>query len=163
MAPLLATVAAQLLAANLPKVAQAVLDKGLDYVSGKLGIELKPDMTPEQMAQVREQALKHEEFMVQQANANTADARAMQIAALAQTDVLTKRFVIYFAIFWSLFAASYIGWITFGKIPADNVRFADTILGFLLGTIVSTILNFFYGSSAGSREKTEILRGRNEG
>jgi ABC-type nitrate/sulfonate/bicarbonate transport system permease component len=38
-----------------------------------------------------------------------------------------------------------------------NVRFADTILGFLLGTVVATILNFFLGSSASSKEKTEVL------
>jgi hypothetical protein len=37
------------------------------------------------------------------------------------------------------------------------VRFADTILGFLLGTVVATIINFFLGSSAGSKEKTETL------
>jgi hypothetical protein len=37
------------------------------------------------------------------------------------------------------------------------VRFADTILGFMLGTVVATILNFFLGSSAGSKEKTEAL------
>ena len=47
--------------------------------------------------------------------------------------------------------------ITFGNIPSDNVRFADTILGFLLGTIIATIINFFLGSSKGSADKSEII------
>jgi hypothetical protein len=37
------------------------------------------------------------------------------------------------------------------------VRFADTILGFLLGSVVATIINFYFGSSAGSKAKTEEL------
>jgi len=80
---------------------------------------------------------------------------AMQTAALAQTDVFSKRFVYYFASFWSLCAALYIACITFGTIPAANIRFADTILGFLLGTVVATIFNFFYGTSKSSQDKTD--------
>jgi hypothetical protein len=52
---------------------------------------------------------------------------------------------------------TYIFFITFGTIQESNVRFADTILGFLLGTVVATIINFFLGSSAGSKEKTEAM------
>lgn len=157
MAPLLAGIVSSLLSNNLPKVAQAVVDKGLDYVQEKTGIELKPDMNQEELKALREAAMKHEEFMVEQANKNTADARAMQTAALQQDDKFSKRFVMYLAIFWSITAVSYIFFITFGSIPEANVRFADTILGFLLGTVVATIINFFLGSSAGSKEKTEAL------
>jgi hypothetical protein len=82
----------------------------------------------------------------------------MQVAALNQDDVFTKRFVMYFAIGWSLLSATYIGFITFGSIPTQNVRFADTILGFVLGTLVSTIINFFYGSAHGSTDKQETLK-----
>lgn len=157
MAPLLAGIVSSLLSNNLPKVAQAVVDKGLDYVQEKTGIELKPDMNQEELKALREAAQKHEEFKIEQANKNTADARAMQTAALQQDDKFSKRFVMYLAIFWSITAVSYIFFITFGSIPEANVRFADTILGFLLGTVVATIINFFLGSSAGSREKTEAL------
>ncbi len=157
MAPLLAGIVSSLIQNNLPKVAQAVVDKGLDYVQEKTGIELKPDMNPEEVKALRESAMKHEEFMVAQANANTDSARKMQIAALQQDDKFSKRFVMYLAMFWSATAVVYIFLITFTDIPALNVRFADTILGFLLGTVVATILNFFLGSSAGSKEKTEAL------
>ena len=157
MAPLLAGIVSSLIQNNLPKVAQAVVDKGLDYVQEKTGIELKPDMSQEEVKALRESAMKHEEFMVEQANKNTADARAMQVAALQQDDKFSKRFVMYLATFWSLTAVVYIFLITFTNIPELNIRFADTILGFLLGTVVATILNFFLGSSAGSKEKTEAL------
>ena len=157
MAPLLAGIVSSLIQNNLPKVAQAVVDKGLDYVQEKTGIEIKPDMSAEEVKALREAAQKHEEFMVEQANKNTADARAMQIAALNQDDKFSKRFVMYLATFWSVTAVVYIFLITFTFIPEMNIRFADTILGFLLGTVVATILNFFLGSSASSKEKTEVL------
>ena len=157
MAPLIASIVSGLISNNLPKVAQAVVDKGLDYVQEKTGIELKPDMSAEEVKALREAAQKHEEFKIEQANKNTADARAMQVAALQQDDKFAKRYVLYLATFWSITAVSYIFLITFSSIPETNVRFADTILGFLLGTVVATILNFFLGSSASSKEKTEVL------
>lgn len=86
-----------------------------------------------------------------------ASAREMQIAALAQSDVFSKRFVYYLATFWSVFAVIYILVITLADIPEKNVRFADTILGFILGTVIATLMNFFFGSSKSSLDKTEKL------
>lgn len=157
MVPIIASIVSGLISNNLPKVAQAVVDKGLDYVQEKTGIELKPDMTAEEVKALRESAQKHEEFRIEQDHKNTANAREMQVAALNQDDKFSKRFVMYLAIFWSVTAVTYIFFITFGTIPETNIRFADTILGFLLGTVVATIINFFLGSSAGSKDKTEAL------
>jgi hypothetical protein len=157
MAPLLGGILSALISNNLPKVAQAVVDKGLDYVQEKTGIELKPDMTPEEIAQLRERAYQHEEFRIEQEQKNTADARDMHKVALQQEDKLAKRFVIYLSMFWSAVAALYIAFITFGTIPPDNVRFADTVLGFLLGTIVASVMNFWLGSSGGSKDKDKAL------
>ena len=88
---------------------------------------------------------------------NTNSARDMQKVALQQDDTFSKRFVYYLATFWSAFGVIYIFFITFGNIPANNVRFADTILGFILGTIIATIINFFFGSSKGSIDKQEMI------
>jgi len=88
---------------------------------------------------------------------NVKGARDMQNNALNQSDVFSKRFIYYFASFWSVSAVVYIGFITFATIPKDNIRFADTIIGFLLGTVVATILNFFYGTSKSSQDKTDKL------
>jgi CDP-diglyceride synthetase len=90
--------------------------------------------------------------------ANTADARDMQKIALQQSDLFSKRFTMYLTTFWSVAAVAYVGFITFGVIPDKNVRFADTILGFILGTVVATMLNFWFGSSIGSKEKGEALK-----
>ena len=155
MLPAIAAIISTLIANKMPQVASAVIDKGVDYVSDKLGIELKPDMTPEEILKVQEASLKHAEFMTTEANDNTEDARDMQKEALKQSDTFSKRFVYYLASAWSLAAMAYIGFVTFATIPPDNVRFADTILGFLLGTVIATILNFFFGSSDGSKQKTE--------
>ena len=71
---------------------------------------------------------------------------------------IDKFFIRAFASAWSAFFMLYVSCVTFGAIPAPNVRFADTILGFLLGTGASTILSYFFGSSASSKAKDETLR-----
>lgn len=86
-----------------------------------------------------------------------ANARSMQIAALSQSDTFSKRFVYVFASIWSVFAMLYIIGITFWPIPQDSVRFADTILGFLLGTVIASLFTFFYGSSKGSKDKDDAI------
>jgi len=82
---------------------------------------------------------------------NTKDARDLQKIALQQDDLFSKRFVYYLATFWSVIGASYLFFATFTTVV--NPKMADTVLGFLLGTIVATIINFFFGSSQGSKDK----------
>lgn len=82
-----------------------------------------------------------------------ASARDMQKAALGQDDLFSKRFVYLFAAAWSIFAMGYLLMITLISIQPENQRFADTILGFLLGTIISTIVSYFFGSSRSSHGK----------
>lgn len=151
--PILAPILATLAANGLGMVADAVTKKGKEYVEEKLGIELTPDPSPEAVQNWKIAAQQHERELLAMAYGDTANARNMQVEALRQEDVFSKRFIYIFATFWSIFAAGYIGFITFGTIPVDNQRFADTILGFLLGTVVATILQFFFGSSMGSKEK----------
>lgn len=157
MVTVIASILSALLANNLPRVASAVLDKGLEFVEDKLGLKLDPVMTPEQIENIRAAAQRHEEFRIEQDNLNTANARNMQVAALDQDDLFSKRFVYYLASFWSIVSAAYVGAVTFIPIPLGNERITDTVLGFLLGTIVATIINYFMGSSSGSSAKTEML------
>jgi hypothetical protein len=152
LAPLLATLAGN----GMGIVADAITKKGKDYVEDKLGIDLSQEPSPEVLAQWQEAARAHEKELVSMVFEDRANARAMQAAALQQSDLFSKRFVYYFTWFWAVIASTYVGFITFGDIPEANVRFADTILGFILGTVIATIVQFFFGSSLGSKEKDEI-------
>lgn len=155
MLPIVASIVSNLISNGLPKVADAVLDKGVEAVEQKLGMKLKPEgeATPEDNAKLKEAAMKHEEFMAEIDLKNMQGARDMQLKAMDSDDPLVRRFVYYFIGFWSVLAAVYIGFITFGEIPQDNIRFADTILGFVLGTMVASMFQFLLGSSIGSRNK----------
>lgn len=169
MAPIIAAIVSSLISNNLPKVAQAVVDKGLDYVEGKLGVKIEADetgkLTPELVSQIKIASMKHEEFKIEHEtkrieleHGNTANARDMQKEALKQDSWFAKNFVYLLASFWSLVTAVYLGAITFATVPAANVRVVDTVTGFLLGTLIATIINYFFGSSNGSSEKNKIMQ-----
>jgi hypothetical protein len=155
MLPMIASIVSGLISNGLPKVADAVMEKGVDYVQQKLGVELKPEgqMNQEDVAKLKEAAMKHEEFMAEIDLKNMQGARDMQLKAMDSDDPLVRRAVYYFIGFWSVLSACYIGFITFGEIPEANIRFADTILGFVLGTMVASMFQFLLGSSIGSRNK----------
>jgi len=102
-------------------------------------------------ALLRLEELENEKFKA--VLADVQDARAMQAAAMQSEDPFVRRFVYYFIMFWSIFAAVFIPSIVFLPIPDENVRFADTILGFLLGTMVASMFAFLLGSSLGSKQK----------
>jgi hypothetical protein len=155
MLPIIASIVSGLIQNNMHKVADAVIDKGVDYVQDKMGIQLKPEgeATKEDYAKWSAEAAKHEEFMAEIDLKNMQGARDMQLKAMDSDDPLVRRFVYYFVTFWSILSAAYIGCITFGEIPEDNIRFADTILGFVLGTMVASMFQFLLGSSLGSRNK----------
>lgn len=155
IAPLLAPVLATLAQNGLGLLADAVTKKGQQVVEETLGIDLSQQPSPDVLAQWKKAVMEHERELIQMVYADKDSARKMQIAALQQKDPFSKRFVYYFAWFWSAVASLYVGFITFGNIPPDNVRFADTILGFILGTVIATIVQFFFGSSMGSQEKNE--------
>jgi hypothetical protein len=85
------------------------------------------------------------------------DARAMQVAALQQDDIFSKRFTYYFITAWSLFSMTYMICTTFMDIPEANMRMADTFQGFLLGTAVSGMFAFLLGSTNRSRQKDDTI------
>lgn len=159
MLPLVSGIISALLANNLPKVAQGILDKGLEAVEEKLGVKLTPDMTPEQIQAVKDAATKHEEFMVEQDNKNTDSARAMntgiQTSEFAST--LSKN-AAYFIDFAVVFAAVVISWFAFFKgVPPENKELVYMSLG-SLWTLVGTIVNFHRGSSRQSQNKDDVIR-----
>jgi hypothetical protein len=161
-------VVAALINAGLGILGNAVATKGKDFIEDKLNVNIDKLLGSEegkiQLAQLENQ---HEETLQKYAierrgqeleeikleHSNTADARALQAAALAQEDKFSKRFVYYLASGWSISSVLYIGLITFMDIPLANIRFVDTILGFILGTVIASVLNYFFGSTKSSQFK----------
>jgi len=141
-----------------------ILGKGLDIFgefTGKESIERigemlqdSPDLNEDEKAEAAE--LVQQELELYRIDAeDRANARNLQIEALKQSDNFSKRFVYYMAAFWSIVGAVYLFLVTFTDVT--NEAHANTIIGFLLGTIVATIINFFFGSSKGSKDKNELL------
>lgn len=154
-----ASVVSGLIANGMPKVADAVVENGVDYVQDKLGVPLKLEsqLTPEDVAKLQEAANKHEEFMAELDEKSRQRATDMQMHAMESQDPLVRRFIYYFAWFWSTVSIVYFFAVTFIPLKPESQNFANTILGFLLGTAVAAILQFFYGSSKGSMDKSAAL------
>ena len=89
--------------------------------------------------------------------ADTDSARKMQVAALQQ-DLFSKRFVYYFSIVWSLFSMAFMLVVTLADIPNDNVNTVNVILGFQLGTAISSIFSFFLGTTKSSQTKDATIQ-----
>lgn len=161
MIPLIAA----MLQAGLPAIANAVMEKGKDWVEAKTGITLPDDatekLTPEQIASMRVAEIRHRDVLASAVKDITIEeirdgdaARQFQVNVLEKGEGwFAKNFIYLMTSFWCITTATYIGFITFGTVPEKNQRFADTILGFLLGTAIAAIFNFFYGSSKSSASK----------
>ncbi len=169
MIPIVAGLVTMLADKGLDLLSSAIdggADKAKEFIEEKTGIKMnKNDFTPEEMVKLKEletnytvelQKLalankqednRHFESYVQAQVSEMSNARGMQTEALKQDDIFSKRYIYYLASFWSLVSVLYIVAITFYEIPKENIRFADTILGFLLGTVIATIIGYFFGSS----------------
>jgi hypothetical protein len=158
MLPLIAGIISSLLANNLPKVAQAVVDKGVDYVEEKTGIKLEPDMSAEKIEALKVEIQKHEEFIITEDNKNTDSARDMnakvQEAPAASTLAKNTAYILDFVI---VAAAVIVSWLAFFKgVPPENKEIVYMALG-SLWTLTGTIINFHRGSSRNSQIKDETI------
>ena len=155
MLPAVMSIVSGLIANGMPKVADAVIEKGVDYVQDKMGITLKPEheATKEDYEKWNAEAAKHEEFMAELDEKSRQRATDMQMKAMESDDPFVRRFLYYFITLWSIFAVIFIPCLIWVQIPENNVRFADTILGYVLGTVVTGMFAFLLGSSQGSRNK----------
>lgn len=158
VAPIIAGILATLAKNGLETVAEVVKQKGKDFVEEKLGVELKPEMSEEEILKVKEAAMKHEEFLIQQDNSNTASARDMN-SRIQETDKaswLAKNtaFVLDFCIVLSAIIITFLAF--FVGIPFENKEIIYTLLG-SLWTYTGVVINFHRGTTAGSARKTDIL------
>lgn len=154
MLPIVASIVANLINNGMHKVADQVIEKGVDAVQEKLGIELKPegDATPEYNSKLQAEAMKHAEFMAELDEKSAQRATDMQLMAMQSSDPMVRRHVYYYAWFITVVSFVYFFAVSFAPVENKNRDFVNIILGFLIGTAVNSLIRFFYGSSAKGQE-----------
>ena len=164
-----------LLGNGLNLVANAVMAKGKDYVEKKLGVELKPDMSPEDLAKIQIAQMEHEEELLKlrleedkldlaelQArlkDTNDAREREVQIANSDKAPLINKIVTPVLALSILLLTFVLFGVVMFDGTPVESSR--KDILIYVLGVlsaIASQIVSYYFGSSQSSKDKTDALK-----
>lgn len=152
MLPIVAGIVANLINNGMHKVADQVVEKGVDAVQEKLGMELKPEgeATPEYNAKLQEEANRHSEFMAELDEKSTQRATDMYMH-----DESTRKFSQNYA--WFITGVSFVYFFMVSFMPVENRNrdFINIILGFLIGTAVNSLIRFFFGSSNKAQEDVD--------
>lgn len=163
MAPIIASIVSGLISNGLPKIADAVIEKGVDYVEGKLGVTLKPEdeMKPEDVKNLRERAMQHEEFMAEVDAKDRASAREREtkIATDDKAPLINKIVTPVLALGVVTLAFVLFGVLLFIDVKPEAKDILIYVLG-VLSAAVTQILSYYFGSSQGSKDKSEILKGQ---
>ncbi len=171
----LAPILKPLLANGLGLVANAVLAKGKKVVEDKLGVELKPDMSSEDLARVQIAAMEHEEELLRLKleenkldlqelelylkDNDSARDREIQIATSDKAPLLNKIITPVLALGVISLTFILFGVVMFDNNPVDSTR--KDILIYILGVLsaISTqIVSYYFGSSQGSKDKADQLK-----
>lgn len=129
-------------------------------IANKLGVADTVSAVTEALQSNPEAAQKLAEIDLKQfqlENEDRSSARHMQEVALQQEDWFAKNFLYLFTATWSIFAMTFFAVASFMPVPDNNQRIVDTIIGVLIGTVLTGFFNFFFGSSKGSKDKTDAL------
>lgn len=164
-----------LLSNGLGLVANAVMAKGQAWVEGKTGVKIGPNMPPEQIAQLKQAEMEHEEELMRLKieenkldleelsmrlkDTDSARNREVQIATSDKAPLLNKIVTPVLAL--SLLVLTFIlfGVVMFDNTPVESSR--KDILIYILGVLsaISTqIVSYYFGSSQGSKDKSEQLK-----
>ena len=171
----LAAILTPLLGNGLNLVANAVMAKGKDFVEKKLGVELKPDMSPEDLAKIQIAQMEHEEELMRLRieddklnlaelqmllkDTNDARQREVQIANSDKAPLLNKIVTPVLALSILLLTFVLFGVVMFNDTPVEASR--KDILIYILGVlsaIASQIVSYYFGSSQSSKDKTDALK-----
>ena len=158
MAPILLSIVSGLIEKGLPKVADAVMEKGVDYVEQKMGVKLKPEgeLTDADVKSLQEAAMKHEEFMaeIDAKDRDSARNREIEIATSDKAPYINKVVTPYLAL-----GVVGLSFILFAILIFVDVKTeAKDILIYILGVLsaaVTQILSYYFGSSQGSKDKDD--------
>jgi energy-converting hydrogenase Eha subunit A len=164
-----------LLANGLGLVANAVLAKGKKVVEDKLGVELKPEMSSDDLAKVQIAAMEHEEELLRLRleenkldlaelelrlkDVDSARDRETAIATSKDAPLLNKIVTPVLALGVITLTFILFGVVMFDETPVDASR--KDILIYVLGVlsaIATQIVSYYFGSSQGSKDKADQLR-----
>lgn len=171
----LAAIVQPLLANGLGLVANAVLAKGKKVVEDKLGVELKPDMSSEDLARIQIAQMEHEEELLrlklednkldlQELNMRLKDvdsARDRETAIATSKDAPLLNKIVTPVLALAILALTFVlfGVVMFDSTPVEASR--KDILIYVLGVlsaIATQIVSYYFGSSQGSKDKGEQLK-----
>jgi len=114
-------------------------------------------LTSEEKKELQKEVINYEIEIDRLHNEELANARNMQIEALKQDDIFSKRFNYYLAGGSILLGFVYLFAVTFLSIPTDSQRFADIGFGVISTVVFGQIYSFFYGSSQSSKNKDTVI------
>jgi hypothetical protein len=119
----------------------------------------------EQLLAFRQNIDAHELEMDKLAVQDILNARGTQQERDTNDDRLVRHFTYIYAFlitgltFVFIFLSAFLpAFFPTHPLPPESWRIIDTVLGFLLGIGLSTIIQFYYGSSQGSRSKSAQIR-----
>jgi hypothetical protein len=164
-----------LLGNGLNLVANAVMAKGKDYVEKKLGVELKPDMSSEDLAKIQIAQMEHEEELLKLRleedkldlaelemrlkDTNDARVRETQIVTSDKAPLLNKLITPILALGLLGITFTLFGIVLFQASPIDPSR--KDILIYILGVlsaVATQVVSYYFGSSQSSKDKTDALK-----
>lgn len=165
-----------LLSNGLNLVANAVMAKGKKVVEDKLGVELKPDMSPEDIIRLKTAEMEHEEELLRLKleenkldlqeldlllkDTDSARDREVQISTSEHAPLLNKIVTPVLALGILFLTFALFGVVMFDNNPVEPSR--KDILIYVLGVlsaIATQIISYYFGSSQGSKDKGDQLRG----
>ena len=174
MLPALAAIIQPLLSNGLGLVANAVMAKGQEWVEDKMGVKLAPNMPPEQIAELKIKEMEHEEELMRLKleenkldlqeldmrlkDTGSARDREVQIATSDKAPLLNKLITPILALSILLITLGLFSIVMFQEAPVDSSR--KDVLIYILGVLsaISTqIVSYYFGSSQGSKDKSEAL------
>ena len=164
-----------LLGNGLSLVANAVMAKGQAFVEDKLGVKLAPNMSPEQVAELKIKEMEHEEELLKLKleenklglqeldmrikDVGSARDREVEIATSKDAPLLNKIVTPLLALGILFLTFMLFAFVMFDVSPVDASR--KDILIYILGVLsaISTqIVSYYFGSSQGSKDKSDQLK-----
>ena len=164
-----------LLSNGLNLVANAVMAKGKKVVEEKLGVELKPDMSPEEIIALKTAEMEHEEELLrlrieenkldlaelEMRLKDTDSARDREVAIATSDKVPLLNKIVTPVLALSILVLTFVlfGVVMFDNTPVEASR--KDILIYVLGVlsaIATQIVSYYFGSSQGSKDKGDQLR-----